>query len=82
VASVAPAKESANADSRPFKVSTADASTEPILHLSDSTARIHAVHTPGAIGRTLASGCIQLVPADVVDLYQRVSSGARVIMTN
>ena len=34
------------------------------------------------IGRTMATGCIQLVEADVVDLYPRVSSGARVIMMN
>jgi lipoprotein-anchoring transpeptidase ErfK/SrfK len=40
------------------------------------------VQAPGAIGRTVATGCIQLVPADVVDLYPRVSSDARVILMN
>ncbi len=82
VASVAPATDSAPAESRPFKVSTADASTEPILYLNDLPSRIHAVRTPSAIGRTVASGCIQLIEADAADLYQRVSSGARVIMAN
>ena len=80
VAAVAPDRPSA--ESRPYKVSTADAATEPILYLNDSSVRIHAVQAPGAIGRTVATGCIQLVPADLVDLYPRVSPDARVIMMN
>ena len=80
VAAVAPDRP--GAESRPYKVSTADAATEPVLYLNDSSVRIHAVQTPGAIGRTVATGCIQLVPADLVDLYPRVSPDARVILVN
>jgi lipoprotein-anchoring transpeptidase ErfK/SrfK len=40
------------------------------------------MQAPSAIGRAVASVCIKLVPADAVDLYQRVASGARVIMAN
>jgi lipoprotein-anchoring transpeptidase ErfK/SrfK len=82
VAGVAPATDRPGAESRPYKVSTADAATEPILYLNDSSVRIHAVQTPGAIGRTVATGCIQLVAPDLVDLYPRVSPDARVILVN
>jgi lipoprotein-anchoring transpeptidase ErfK/SrfK len=82
VAAIAPASDLMAAESRPRKTGVADGFTEPILYLSDTSARIHVVQTPSAIGRTVASGCIQLAPSDVVDLYQRVSSGARVIIAN
>ncbi len=49
------------------------------IGLDDGSSRIHGTNAPRTIGNSVNSGCIRLVNDDVVDLYNRVSMGARVI---
>lgn len=46
----------------------------------DSIYRIHGTHQPWSIGLNISSGCIRMVNDDVVDLYERVNVGTRVIV--
>ena len=46
----------------------------------DSGFRIHGTSEPWTIGLNVSSGCIRLVNDDVVDLYNRVRVGAKVIV--
>ena len=46
----------------------------------DSIYRIHGTHQPWSIGLNISSGCIRMVNDDVVDLYDRVKVGTRVIV--
>ena len=46
----------------------------------DSGYRIHGTNAPGSIGRAASSGCFRMLNQDVVDLYDRVPKGARVIV--
>jgi lipoprotein-anchoring transpeptidase ErfK/SrfK len=46
----------------------------------DTLYRIHGTYQPGSIGRAVSSGCIRLLNADVVDLYERVRIGAEVVV--
>ena len=50
------------------------------IYLSDAGYRIHGTNEPEAIGHAVSSGCIRLVNSDIIDLYQRVPIGARVIV--
>jgi lipoprotein-anchoring transpeptidase ErfK/SrfK len=43
---------------------------------------IHGTNAPKSIGNTAVFGCIRLVNDDVVDLYQRVPVGGRVVLNN
>lgn len=51
------------------------------LYLGSSLYRIHGTNQPQTIGSAVSSGCIRLVNREVVDLYNRVKVGARVIVT-
>ena len=42
--------------------------------------RIHGTNAPETIGQAVSSGCFRLVNDDVVDLYERVPSGTRVVV--
>jgi lipoprotein-anchoring transpeptidase ErfK/SrfK len=42
--------------------------------------RIHGTNEPDSIGKAVSSGCIRMMNADVIDLYQRVGVGARVVV--
>jgi lipoprotein-anchoring transpeptidase ErfK/SrfK len=53
-----------------------------VLDLDDGNSRIHGTNAPKTIGSSVAFGCIRLVNDDIVDLYNRVSIGARVILGN
>ena len=44
----------------------------------DTLFRIHGTNEPDTIGHAVSSGCIRMMNADVMDLYQRVQKGARV----
>ena len=44
----------------------------------DTLFRIHGTNEPSSIGHAASSGCIRMHNADVIDLYGRVSKGARV----
>jgi lipoprotein-anchoring transpeptidase ErfK/SrfK len=46
----------------------------------DSHYRLHGTIEPWSIGTKVSSGCIRLLNQDVIDLYQRVPLGARVIV--
>jgi lipoprotein-anchoring transpeptidase ErfK/SrfK len=46
----------------------------------DTLYRIHGTSEPWTIGLNVSSGCIRMVNDDVVDLYQRVNIGAKVIV--
>jgi lipoprotein-anchoring transpeptidase ErfK/SrfK len=46
----------------------------------DTLFRIHGTNEPDTIGRAVSSGCIRMMNADVIDLYQRVGIGTRVVV--
>jgi lipoprotein-anchoring transpeptidase ErfK/SrfK len=46
----------------------------------DTLYRIHGTNEPEKIGLAVSSGCIRMRNIDVVDLYNRVGSGAKVIV--
>jgi lipoprotein-anchoring transpeptidase ErfK/SrfK len=50
------------------------------MYLGSSLYRIHGSNEPDSIGRASSSGCIRLTNEDVIDLYNRVSIGATVIV--
>jgi lipoprotein-anchoring transpeptidase ErfK/SrfK len=50
------------------------------LYLGSSLYRIHGTNEPHTIGRAVSSGCIRMLNDDVVDLYQRVRVGTRVVV--
>ena len=50
------------------------------LYLGASLYRIHGTAQPWTIGTAVSSGCIRLQNEDVIDLYERVPVGAKVIV--
>ncbi|MDT8856187.1 L,D-transpeptidase [Paracoccaceae bacterium Fryx2] len=44
--------------------------------------RIHGTPDWQSIGRSASSGCIRMINQDVMDLYQRVPNGAKVVVLN
>ncbi len=50
------------------------------MYLSGSVYRIHGTNAPSTIGGRVSSGCIRMVNEDVVDLYNRVQVGAKVVV--
>jgi lipoprotein-anchoring transpeptidase ErfK/SrfK len=50
------------------------------LYLGSTLYRIHGSNEPWTIGRAVSSGCFRMRNEDVVDLYERVDVGARVIV--
>ena len=46
----------------------------------DTLYRIHGTGEPRSIGTAVSSGCIRLLHADVIDLYERVPTGTRVVV--
>ena len=46
----------------------------------DTLFRIHGTAEPRSIGKAVSSGCIRMFNQDVIDLYQRVPAGARVVV--
>lgn len=46
----------------------------------DTLYRIHGTSEAGSIGRAVSSGCIRMLNADVIDLYERVPVGTRVVV--
>ncbi|WP_051335693.1 L,D-transpeptidase [Methylocapsa acidiphila] len=46
----------------------------------DTLYRIHGTNEPSKIGRSVSSGCIRMTDIDVIDLYNRVKVGAKVIV--
>lgn len=51
------------------------------LYLGRSEYRIHGTNAPKSIGQAASSGCIRMLNEHVIDLYDRVPVGTRVIVT-
>jgi lipoprotein-anchoring transpeptidase ErfK/SrfK len=51
------------------------------LYLGGTLYRIHGSNEPETIGQAVSSGCIRMTNEDVVDLYDRVKIGTRVVVT-
>lgn len=51
------------------------------LYLGSSLYRIHGSNEPWTIGTNVSSGCIRMRNEDVIDLYQRVNVGTRVVVS-
>jgi len=52
------------------------------MYLGSTLYRIHGSNEPETIGQAVSSGCFRMVNDDVIDLYNRVSVGATVIVKN
>jgi lipoprotein-anchoring transpeptidase ErfK/SrfK len=54
------------------------------IYLGNTIYRIHGTNAPATIGQRVSSGCIRMlnadVNADVIDLYNRVSVGTRIVV--
>ena len=50
------------------------------MYLGSSLYRIHGSNEPWTIGTAVSSGCIRMRNEDVIDLYERVRVGTRVIV--
>jgi lipoprotein-anchoring transpeptidase ErfK/SrfK len=50
------------------------------LYLGHTVYRIHGTNAPETIGHAVSSGCFRLVNEQIVDLYERVPVGAKVIV--
>lgn len=50
------------------------------LYLGSTIYRIHGSNEPETIGEAVSSGCIRMTNDDVIDLYNRVPVGTRVIV--
>ena len=46
----------------------------------DSGYRLHGSPEWNSIGKAMSSGCIRLMNQDIIDLYDRASVGAKVIV--
>ncbi len=50
------------------------------LYIGSTVYRIHGTNQPHTIGHAVSSGCFRLVNNDIVDLFDRVPVGTRVIV--
>ncbi|HZZ79709.1 MAG TPA: L,D-transpeptidase [Gemmataceae bacterium] len=50
------------------------------LYIGSTLYRIHGTNEPWTIGGDVSSGCIRMINDDVIDLYGRVTIGAKVIV--
>jgi lipoprotein-anchoring transpeptidase ErfK/SrfK len=50
------------------------------MYLGSTDYRIHGSNEPWTIGHNVSSGCIRLRNADVIDLYNRVKVGTKVVV--
>jgi lipoprotein-anchoring transpeptidase ErfK/SrfK len=46
----------------------------------DTLYRLHGTNEPDSIGKHVSSGCIRLINQDIVDLYDRVPVGTKVVV--
>lgn len=52
------------------------------LVLVDNELAIHGTNNPGSVGGFVSWGCIRMHNKDIMDLYERVSVGTRVVFTH
>jgi lipoprotein-anchoring transpeptidase ErfK/SrfK len=50
------------------------------LYIGQTIYRIHGTNQPQTIGHAVSSGCFRLVNGDIVDLYDRVPVGTRIVV--
>ncbi len=50
------------------------------MYLGSSEYRIHGTNDPTTIGKFVSSGCIRLTNEDVIDLFNRVNIGTKVVV--
>ena len=50
------------------------------IYIGDTQFRIHGTTQPWSIGQAVSSGCIRMMNEEVIDLYDRVQVGARVVV--
>jgi len=50
------------------------------LYIGGTLFRIHGTTEPWSIGQAVSSGCIRMMNAEVIDLYDRVAVGATVVV--
>ena len=50
------------------------------LYLGTTVYRLHGTNAPETIGSAVSSGCFRLVNPDIIDLYERVPVGTRVVV--
>jgi lipoprotein-anchoring transpeptidase ErfK/SrfK len=50
------------------------------LYLGQTVYRIHGTNQPQTIGTAVSSGCFRLVNGDVIDLYDRIPVGTKVVV--
>ena len=50
------------------------------MYIGGTEYRIHGTNDPSSIGKHISSGCIRMTNNNVIDLYNRVSIGAKVIV--
>ena len=50
------------------------------MYIAGTQYRIHGTNAPSTIGKQVSSGCIRLTNNDVIDLFNRVQIGAKVIV--
>lgn len=50
------------------------------MYIGSTIYRIHGTHDPDSVGEADSSGCIRLTNPDIIDLYERVKVGAKVIV--
>ncbi|WP_233283074.1 L,D-transpeptidase [Agrobacterium tumefaciens] len=46
----------------------------------DTYYRVHGTNDPNSIGKAVSAGCIRLLNQDIIDLYERVAPGARIVV--
>jgi lipoprotein-anchoring transpeptidase ErfK/SrfK len=50
------------------------------MYIGGTVYRIHGTNAPSTIGQNVSSGCIRMLNEDVVDLYERVKIGTKVVV--
>lgn len=50
------------------------------MYIGSTIYRIHGTAEPWTIGQAVSSGCIRMANEDVIDLYEHVAVGARVVV--
>jgi lipoprotein-anchoring transpeptidase ErfK/SrfK len=47
---------------------------------ADTLYRIHGTNQPSSIGQAISSGCVRMLNTDIIDLYERVNEGTKVVV--
>ena len=50
------------------------------LYIGHTDYRIHGTNAPETIGQAVSSGCFRLVNDEIIDLYNRVPVGTKVVV--